>query len=55
MGFEYKNDLKELLPDYMELLEEQGKQRIGRWLVDMPSLLAKKGVHQMDSLKGYRY
>ncbi len=25
MGFEYKEELKELLPDYMELLEEQGK------------------------------
>lgn len=25
MGFEYKGELKELLPDYMELLEEQGK------------------------------
>lgn len=25
MGFEYKEDLKQLLPDYMELLEEQGK------------------------------
>ena len=25
MGFEYKEDLKELLPDYLELLEEQGK------------------------------
>ncbi|MCM1160633.1 MAG: toprim domain-containing protein [Roseburia sp.] len=25
MGFEYKDQLKELLPDYMELLEEQGK------------------------------
>ncbi len=25
MGFEYKDELKELLPDYMELLEEQGK------------------------------
>lgn len=24
MGFEYKEELKELLPDYMELLEEQG-------------------------------
>lgn len=25
MGFEHKEELKELLPDYMELLEEQGK------------------------------
>lgn len=25
MGFEYKEELKELLPDYMDLLEEQGK------------------------------
>lgn len=25
MGFEYKEELKELLPDYLELLEEQGK------------------------------
>lgn len=25
MGFEYKEELKELLPNYMELLEEQGK------------------------------
>lgn len=25
MGFEYKEELKELLPEYMELLEEQGK------------------------------
>jgi len=25
VGFEYKDELKELLPDYMELLEEQGK------------------------------
>lgn len=25
MGFDYKEELKELLPDYMELLEEQGK------------------------------
>lgn len=25
MGFEYKEELRELLPDYMELLEEQGK------------------------------
>jgi len=25
VGFEYKEELKELLPDYMELLEEQGK------------------------------
>lgn len=25
MGFEYKDELKELLPDYMELLEEEGK------------------------------
>ena len=25
MGFEYKEELKELLPDYMELLEDQGK------------------------------
>ncbi len=25
MGFEYKDELKELLPDYMELIEEQGK------------------------------
>lgn len=25
MGFEYKEKLKELLPDYLELLEEQGK------------------------------
>lgn len=25
MGFEYKEGLKELLPDYLELLEEQGK------------------------------
>lgn len=25
MGFEYKEELKELLPDHMELLEEQGK------------------------------
>ncbi len=25
MGFEYKDELKELLPDYMELLEEQDK------------------------------
>ena len=25
MGFEYKNELKELLPDYMEILEEQDK------------------------------
>lgn len=25
MGFEYKEELKELLPDYMELLEEQSK------------------------------
>ena len=25
MGFEYKEELKQLLPDYMELLEEQGK------------------------------
>lgn len=25
MGFEYKEELKELLPDYLDLLEEQGK------------------------------
>lgn len=25
MGFEYKEDLKQLLPDYLDLLEEQGK------------------------------
>lgn len=25
MGFEYKDELKELLPEYMDLLEEQGK------------------------------
>lgn len=25
MGFEYKEGLKELLPNYMDLLEEQGK------------------------------
>lgn len=25
MGFQYKEELKELLPDYMEVLEEQGK------------------------------
>ena len=25
MGFEYKEELKEMLPDYMELLEEQAK------------------------------
>ena len=25
MGFEYKEELKELLPEYMDLLEEQGK------------------------------
>ena len=25
MGFEFKEELKQLLPDYLELLEEQGK------------------------------
>lgn len=58
MGFEYKDELKELLPDYMELLEEQGKTENrgnGYWTCPFCRSGDKKNYTAAFHINGTRY
>ncbi len=58
MGFEHKEELKELLPDYMELLEEQGKTENrgnGYWTCPFCGSGDKKNYTAAFHVNGIRY
>lgn len=58
MGFEYKDELKELLSDYMELLEEQGKTENrgnGYWTCPFCGSGDKKNYTAAFHINGTRY
>lgn len=58
MGFEYKDELKELLPEYMNLLEEQGKTEKrgdGYWICPFCNSGDKKNYTAAFHITGTRY